>query len=1024
MGRLTITGVRWPSGRAGARRTRIRVACLAGGRPRRIAAGALLALGAAGSAAQAPPDERWRTIDTPHFRVTFPERLEDLGRRAGATAERLYRALDASFLEAPEIPVDILVTDHADRADGWARTWPSNRVLISARPPVESLSIGYYEDWFELVLAHELAHVFHLDTADRATRLGRALFGRSPSAIAFPAFWSPSWVIEGIATWFESTLTGAGRLHGTYHDMILRTAALEGRFETPGQAAGRSPEWPGGTRPYVYGAAFFDHLDRTRGRDAVGDFAQETAGQFAWARPLDAAGERSFGAVSRAWETWAEELEAAGESLADDLAARAPITVAETLTRGARRGLHAAVAPDGRSVVYLRADGRSDVRFARMPAAGGATRSVARVNGVTRPAFLPDGGLVFSQRDYVDRYRLASDIYIVTPDDRVRRVTAGARLTAPSPGPDGTWAVAVVWRGQASGLVRVDLGDGATSAITATEAGTHWALPAVSPNGRWIAATMWRDGLQDLVLLDMTGQVRQRLTRDRALDIAPSWSPGGDYLLWTSDRTGIPNVVGAAIDPDSGASGPPAMLTNVVTGAAYPSLDPAAEWLYFSGYHADGWEVERTPFRPHEAAPAPAPLARFREAAGRRRDAGSASSDQTPPARPYAALDTLLPRYWLPVLTGPVTAASTTKGGVEVPRKELIGSGIGAATSGFDLVGRHAYRVTAGHHPSEARSTAAVTWDYRGFGNPWLGIRAGQTWREDGARVLPAPGDAPPAILYVLERERRLAGAATFERRRLRSNLAVSLTAGFVESRREFLDLDLAPVAALESDRPRATLGELSASVAWSNARSHTLQMGNARGVSLSARLRSRADLDASGALAGDPGVDRSVDDVVAELRGYWPLAAGGRFAAPVLAVRARAGAARGARAGRGHFDVGGAMSRFAVRGYADAAQSGSRVWTASLEYRLPLASINRGVGTWPLHMNRVFAVAYADAGLAWEGDAPSGDRPDTLRSVGVELAADVLAMNTPYRLRAGVAAPLAADEDGAMAYLAFGLAF
>ena len=32
--------------------------------------------------AQVPPDESWRSIETQHFRVTFPEHLETLGRRA------------------------------------------------------------------------------------------------------------------------------------------------------------------------------------------------------------------------------------------------------------------------------------------------------------------------------------------------------------------------------------------------------------------------------------------------------------------------------------------------------------------------------------------------------------------------------------------------------------------------------------------------------------------------------------------------------------------------------------------------------------------------------------------------------------------------------------------------------------------------------------------------------------------------------------------------------------------------------
>ena len=107
-----------------------------------------------------------------------------------------------------------------------------------------------------------------------------------------------------------------------------------------------------------------------------------------------------------------------------------------------------------------------------------------------------------------------------------------------------------------------------------------------------------------------------------------------------------------------------------------------------------------------------------------------------------------------------------------------------------------------------------------------------------------------------------------------------------------------------------------------------------------------------------------------------------------------------------------------------DAAQSGSRAWAASVEYRLPLASVNRGIGTWPLHMNRIFGVAYADAGRSWSDRAAGGDRADPLTSVGVEMVADVLALKAPFRLRAGIAAPLSDNEDDPVVYVGFGLGF
>ena len=74
--------------------------------------------------------------------------------------------------------------------------------------------------------------------------------------LSFPGITIPSWVIEGLATWYESALTDAGRVHGTFHEMVLRTAsARRDASKTIGQAGGNSPEWPAGRRRYVYGLA-------------------------------------------------------------------------------------------------------------------------------------------------------------------------------------------------------------------------------------------------------------------------------------------------------------------------------------------------------------------------------------------------------------------------------------------------------------------------------------------------------------------------------------------------------------------------------------------------------------------------------------------------------------------------------------------------------------------------------------------------------------------------------------------------
>ena len=116
----------------------------------------LLAVSAAPVSAQVPPDESWRTLETEHFRVTFPAELETLGRRAAGVAEHAYDELSAEFMEAPSGMIDLLVTDHIDVSDGLAQLNPSNRVTVFARQPIDDPSLAYIDDWMALVITHEL----------------------------------------------------------------------------------------------------------------------------------------------------------------------------------------------------------------------------------------------------------------------------------------------------------------------------------------------------------------------------------------------------------------------------------------------------------------------------------------------------------------------------------------------------------------------------------------------------------------------------------------------------------------------------------------------------------------------------------------------------------------------------------------------------------------------------------------------------------------------------------------------------
>ncbi|MDZ7780479.1 MAG: hypothetical protein U5R14_11210 [Gemmatimonadota bacterium] len=1007
--------------------------------PVAMALAGLLAFGATGQAQQAPPDEDWRTISTERARVTFPARLEALGRRAAHRTEVALSALDSAFLAAPEGTIDILLTDHTDISNGFARVTPSNRITIYARPPVDEPGLGYFDDWLELVLTHELAHVVHLDPTDNPLgQILRAVFGRVPTRWPFfPGHGTPRWVKEGIATWYESALTDAGRLRGTFHEMQIRTAVLGDRFEGVGQASASSPVWPAGNRPYLYGSLFFEHMLERHGEDRMAAFAEAVAGQWVPYR-LDAAAQDAFDvSFSDAWREWADSLEARYADLEERLADLGSVTEPHWVTSGARWAVEPQVGPAG-TLAYVRSDGRSDTRIVLEPVQGAGRAASVRVNGVASFDWMPDGRLLVGQLEREDPYRVYGDLYLVEPDGRTRRVTRAARLAQPAAGPDGTWAVAVQEGGGTSELVRVSLVDGSVASLSEPDGAVHWGDPAVSPDGAFVAATRRvRGGAHDVVVLDAeTGTVRAELTSDRALDLAPSWSPDGRWVVWASDRTGILNVLAASFDPDTGTSGPPRLLSNVRTGVNFPSIDPTGRHLHYSAYHAEGWDVARMPFEPRAAPEAPPPHARFERE--RPFEGGAATGE----VEAYSPIPTLLPRYWKPLLRAPVRtpAQSTSEGPIR--ERELLGFGVGAQTGSRDIAGRHAYDAFGRVFTSGGKVEGGLAYAYWGLGNPVLSLSASQHWDDDGVRLGRSDPEAAPDTLFVLERERSVSASGRFRVPSWRDRLELTVTAGLVEEARTLLNNDLRAATSYRLARPSVDLVDVRGTVSYSTARSHAFQVGSSKGVDLFLSGRSRQELNAPDSVRGVVGRDRSVDDVVGRARGYVPL--GGRgHASHLLAVQLTGGVAGGPNAPGGHFEVGGASGRpetlsglrlfggsplfFGARGYPRQSRLGRYAWTASGEYRFPLRLVHRGLGTWPLYLGRVVGALFADAGDAWDPDTTeaflsAARRP--LASVGAEVAAEVVALyDFPLLTRVGLAQPLVGG-GGPSVYVRLGLSF
>src|SRR2546425_7484912 len=248
---------------------------------------ALLALSllAGRAEAQVDPSGHWRTLHTEHFRIHFRPAYRAVAEQEAREAERAYRLL-AAELRAPRGVIDLVLGDDVDVANGATTVFPSSRIYVMLPPPLGDPGLQRFDSWLRLVTVHELTHVFHLDRVGGVWGVLQRVFGRAPGL--FPNAFQPSWVIEGLATYYESKFTNGGGVGGRFHAQLLPAGPAGGAAPAPAHARPFPPP-AAGPGPAAYGSRFFHYLAGAAGDSVVPRFVEATAGQlipFRVGRPL------------------------------------------------------------------------------------------------------------------------------------------------------------------------------------------------------------------------------------------------------------------------------------------------------------------------------------------------------------------------------------------------------------------------------------------------------------------------------------------------------------------------------------------------------------------------------------------------------------------------------------------------------------------------------------------------------------------------------------------------------------------
>ena len=594
----------------------------------------------------------WTTYQSRHFDIHAHEGLEALAPRVAADCEHEFTRLARLFKFRPSSRIDVVLADETDEANGAATPYPRNETFFVVAPFDLLQGADEFDDWLRYLASHELTHIFHLDRAKGFPRIMRKIFGRIP--LFMPNLYQPSWVIEGLAAWNETSPTArVGRGQSSYFKGLMRMEVLGGlkplrEINQPLEA------YPAGTTRYLYGVYFMNFLEARYGKDSlrrwVENYSDDWIPYF-----INRNARKAFGKdLDQLYDEFQIWLLEQFQPEIDAIQKAGP--------RGAK-----AEGPDSGAYYWgpmkghfaVRNDGISQARLQELD--GSQWRDVTDMNS---NRFSPGPGrILVIESGWIEQSCWSTDLFSVDAQSHAKtRLSSGLRVREAVDMKAGIVALA----GEAGQKRLLLLGpDGVIlKKLWQGKDGENPSTLAASPDGLRLLSSIWRKNKGwDLVEFDFEKADWRDLAARPEQEISPAWSPDGKDIYFSADYGGIFNIWKLGVP---GAE--PLQVSRVIGGALYPTcLD--GQTLDFTLLTPQG--NERGELKLADALGAP--LSLTLPVAG----ALSPVAEIAVSSSPYSPLSTMGPPFWLPAAAG-----------------GSLGEYIGIQLFGADILERHQYELS------------------------------------------------------------------------------------------------------------------------------------------------------------------------------------------------------------------------------------------------------------------------------------------------------------------------------------------